>query len=106
MVALKTASPTILLVAAMWCLPGAARAGDFNTTANAQRIHAMIATQSMLGYPPVADVDRSGCCCPNSAAAGYATSTLQQQITTLSAALKQTPEPANLSPAQLAEGAY
>lgn len=106
MMAIKAVSPTILLTAAMWCLPGAASAGDSNATANGQRIQATIAAQSMLGYPPVSDADGSNCRCADAAAASYASATLQQQIAALSAALKQTPEPAKLSPAMLAEGAY
>jgi hypothetical protein len=106
MSAIKAVSPTFLLAAAMWCLSDAANADDANAAANAQRIQTTIAAQSMLGYPPVADAGEDNCCCLNTAAAGYASATLQQQIASLSAALKQTPEPAKLSPAQLAEGAY
>lgn len=106
MKAIKAISPAVLLFAAMWCQPGAASAGDASATANAQRIHATIAAQSMLGYPAVAHSDQRGCCCPDATASGYASANLQQQIATLSAALKQAPEPPKLSPAQLAEGAY
>lgn len=106
MTAIKAVSPPVLLAAAMWCLSGAASAGDSNAAANAQRIQATIAAQSMLGYPLVADSDRNGCCCPDTAISGYASANLQQQIAALSAALKQTPEPAKLGPAQLVEGAY
>jgi hypothetical protein len=102
---IKRASPTILLAAAMWCLSGAASADESYATANARRIQATIASQSMLGYPPVMDTDGSTCCC-GAAAVGYAPANLQQQIAALSAALKQTPKPAKLSPAMLAEGAY
>jgi len=104
MMVIKAVSRTILLAAAMWCLPGAADAGDSSASANAQRIQATIAAQSVLGYPPV--VDRSGCCCPDAGAADHASATLQQQIAALSAALKRAPEPAKLSPAELADGAY
>jgi hypothetical protein len=105
MMIVKVVSPAVLLAFSVWCLPGAAAAGDSNATANAQRIRATIAAQSMLGYPPVVNSYGSGCCCPG-ATASYPSANLQQQIAALSAALKQTPEPAKLSPAALAEGAY
>jgi hypothetical protein len=106
MKATKAMLPASLLVVAMWCQSGAASADDANATANAQRIHATITAQSMLGYPAVAPSDQSGCCCPDATASGYTSANLQQQIATLSAALRQAPEPPKLSPAQLAEGAY
>jgi hypothetical protein len=106
MLAIKAVSSTILLAAAMWCQAGAAGADDSNAAASAQRIQATIAAQSMLGYAPVAEPHGSACCCSNGAVTGYATGNLQQQIAALSAAMKQSPKPATLSPAMLAEGAY
>jgi hypothetical protein len=106
MKAIKAMLPASLLVAAMWCQSGVASADDASATANAQRIQATIAAQSMLGYPAVAHSDRSGCCCLDATASGYVSTNLHRQIVIVSAALKQAPEPPKLSPAQLAEGAY
>lgn len=105
MMTVQATSRTILLAAAMWCLPGNAGADDSNAAANAQRIQAIVAARSMLGYPPVVDADRIGCC-PNAGAASYASTTLEHQIARLSAALMQRQGSVELSPAQLAEGAY
>lgn len=105
MLAIKAVSSTILLAAAMWCQAGAAGADDSNAAASA-RIQATIAAQSMLGYAPVAEPHGSACCCLSGAVTGYATGNLQQQIAALSAAMNQSPKPATLSPAMLAEGAY
>ena len=105
MMTIKAASP-ILLAIGTWCLASSAGADDATAHANSHRIQAAIAAQSMLGYAPVATPDQAGCCCPSASGSGLAYSTLTQQIAALSAALKETPQPAKLSAAMVAEGAY
>lgn len=105
MITIKAASP-ILLAIGIWCPSSSAGADDATAHANAHRVRAAVAAQSMLGYAPVATSDQAGCCCPSASGSGLAYSTLNQQIAALSAALKETPQPAKLSAASLAEGAY
>lgn len=105
MTTIMSASP-ILLAIGIWCLSGSAGADDATANANSYRIQAVIAAQSMLGYAPIATLDQAACCCPPASGSGLAYSALNEQIAALSAALKETPQPAKLSAAMLAEGAY
>jgi hypothetical protein len=105
MMMIKAASP-ILLAIGVWCLSSSAGADDATTDANSHRIQAVIVAQSTLGYAPVAGPDPAACCCPSVSGYGHGYSSLDQQIATLSAALKQAPQPAKLTAAMLAEGAY
>mgnify|MGYP001095778351 CR=1 FL=1 len=106
MTAQKAALPIILMAIGLCGLSHSSRADDANAVANAQRIQATFAAQSMLGYPAVAAVVSTSCCCPSGVGARPAYDTLNQQIAALSAALTQVPRPPTHSPAALAEGAY
>jgi hypothetical protein len=104
MMAFKKLSPGVLLVIGFCFASSSAEADGANSVASVQRIQAMIAAQSMLGHPPLADSQQTDCCCPSMSSHAYAA--VHQQIVALSATLRQTPKPPKLSPAMLAEGAY
>lgn len=106
MTAQKAALPIILMAIGLCSVSHSSRADDANAAANAQRIQATFAAQSMLGYPPVAAVVSTYCCCPSGLGPRHAYGILSQQIAALSAALEQVPKPPTHSPAALAEGAY
>jgi hypothetical protein len=85
---------------------GVARSDDSTLRAESLRSQAAFAAQSQSGYAPIAEIDDVACCCPAGVTSVERHSQIDQQIRQLAETLRAPVSPTELSPADLARGAY